>query len=76
MMAIQGLPGSRLSNFGHVDLCFVQSSTGPTLRPSNFVENCTPKNSISSPRFTFYPTQIVIILKRAQVRLWDMEYQQ
>ncbi|CAK8570361.1 unnamed protein product [Lathyrus sativus] len=42
----------RHSNFGTNDLYSVQSSRGPTPRPSNFEEN-----GASSPRFGFYPAQ-------------------
>lgn len=42
----------RHSNFGNNDLYSVQSSRGPTPRPSNFEEN-----GASSPRFGFYPAQ-------------------
>ncbi|CAL5206667.1 unnamed protein product [Lathyrus oleraceus] len=44
----------RHSNFGTTDLYSVQSSRGPTPRPSNFEEN-----GASSPRFGFYPAQTV-----------------
>nr|QAB33093.1 auxin efflux carrier [Mangifera indica]QAB33094.1 auxin efflux carrier [Mangifera indica] len=57
MMGVQGFPGGRLSNFGPADLYSVQSSRGPTPRPSNFEENCG--QTISSPRFGFYPAQTV-----------------
>ncbi|KAF5451021.1 hypothetical protein F2P56_031324 [Juglans regia] len=59
MMGYQGFP-ARHSNFGPTDLYSVQSSRGPTPRPSNFEENCTPMaQTVSSPRFGFYPTQTV-----------------
>ncbi|KAJ0095568.1 hypothetical protein Patl1_15304 [Pistacia atlantica] len=57
MMGVQGFPGGRLSNFGPADLYSVQSSRGPTPRTSNFEENCG--QTISSPRFGFYPAQTV-----------------
>ncbi|GFP83869.1 auxin efflux carrier component 7 [Phtheirospermum japonicum] len=38
----------RLSNFNIAEMCSVQSSHGPTPRPSNFEEN-------SSPKFGYYP---------------------
>ncbi|XP_044491235.1 auxin efflux carrier component 3-like [Mangifera indica] len=57
MMGVQGFPGGRLSNFGPADLYSVQSSRGPTPRPSNFEENSG--QTISSPRFGFYPAQTV-----------------
>lgn len=44
----------RHSNFGPNDMYSVQSSRGPTPRPSNFEENCTGVTG-SSPRFGFYP---------------------
>ncbi|KAM7276941.1 hypothetical protein ACFE04_018807 [Oxalis oulophora] len=47
--------GGRASNFGPADVYSVQSSRGPTPRPSNFEENCAP----TSPRFGFYPAQTV-----------------
>lgn len=53
---------ARHSNFGAADLYSVQStSRGPTPRPSNFEENCAPvgQQTISSPRFGFYPAQTV-----------------
>ncbi|KAL9298484.1 Auxin efflux carrier component 4 [Arabidopsis thaliana] len=37
--SVMGFPGGRLSNFGPADLYSVQSSRGPTPRPSNFEEN-------------------------------------
>lgn len=37
--SVMGFPGGRLSNFGPADLYSVQSSRGPTPRPSNFDEN-------------------------------------
>ncbi|VVB03741.1 unnamed protein product [Arabis nemorensis] len=43
--SVMGFPGGRLSNFGPADLYSVQSSRGPTPRPSNFEEN----------RYGFYP---------------------
>ncbi|XP_010552711.1 PREDICTED: auxin efflux carrier component 3 [Tarenaya hassleriana] len=46
--SMMGFPGGRLSNFGPADMYSVQSSRGPTPRPSNFDEN-------SSPRFGYYP---------------------
>ncbi|KAG6715267.1 hypothetical protein I3842_05G242300 [Carya illinoinensis] len=59
MMGYQGFP-ARHSNFGPTDLYSVQSSRGPTPRPSNFEENCTPMaQTVSSPRFGFYPAQTV-----------------
>ncbi|XP_021612941.1 auxin efflux carrier component 3-like [Manihot esculenta] len=56
---VTGFPGGRLSNFGPADLYSVQSSRGPTPRPSNFEENCAPMATNSSPRFGFYPAQTV-----------------
>ncbi|KFK44397.1 hypothetical protein AALP_AA1G252100 [Arabis alpina] len=50
--SMMGFPGGRLSNFGPADMYSVQSSRGPTPRPSNFEEN-----SSSSPRFGYYPGQ-------------------
>lgn len=59
MMGFQSYPG-RHSNFGPADLYSVQSSRGPTPRPSNFEENCaTMAQTVSSPRFGFYPAQTV-----------------
>lgn len=59
MMGVQGYP-ARHSNFGPADLYSVQSSRGPTPRPSNFEENCAPMaQTITSPRFGFYPAQTV-----------------
>ncbi|VYS50660.1 unnamed protein product [Arabidopsis thaliana] len=49
---MMGFPGGRLSNFGPADMYSVQSSRGPTPRPSNFEENCA---MASSPRFGYYP---------------------
>ncbi|CDY40380.1 BnaA02g26940D [Brassica napus] len=37
--SVMGFPGGRLSNFGPADMYSVQSSRGPTPRPSNFEEN-------------------------------------
>ncbi|CAA7022565.1 unnamed protein product [Microthlaspi erraticum] len=37
--SVMGFPGGRLSNFGPADLYSVQSSRGPTPRPSNFEES-------------------------------------
>ncbi|VVA92257.1 unnamed protein product [Arabis nemorensis] len=51
--SMMGFPGGRLSNFGPADMYSVQSSRGPTPRPSNFDENC----GASSPRFGYYPGQ-------------------
>ncbi|KAL2542485.1 Auxin efflux carrier component 3 [Abeliophyllum distichum] len=39
---------SRVSNFNIADMYSVQSSRGPTPRPSNFEENCAP-GSLTSP---------------------------
>uniref|UniRef100_A0A1J3G3N0 Auxin efflux carrier component n=1 Tax=Noccaea caerulescens TaxID=107243 RepID=A0A1J3G3N0_NOCCA len=50
--SMMGFPGGRLSNFGPADMYSVQSSRGPTPRPSNFEENCA---MASSPRFGYYP---------------------
>ncbi|CAN8235656.1 unnamed protein product [Cochlearia groenlandica] len=50
--SMMGFPGGRLSNFGPADMYSVQSSRGPTPRPSNFEENCA---MVSSPRFGYYP---------------------
>ncbi|ESQ28108.1 hypothetical protein EUTSA_v10018257mg [Eutrema salsugineum] len=50
--SMMGFPGGRLSNFGPADMYSVQSSRGPTPRPSNFEENCA---MTSSPRFGYYP---------------------
>ncbi|XP_030529267.1 auxin efflux carrier component 3-like isoform X1 [Rhodamnia argentea] len=50
--SMMGVPP--LSNFGPADVYSVQSSRGPTPRPSNFEENSLP-----SPRFGFYPAQVV-----------------
>ncbi|ESQ34480.1 hypothetical protein EUTSA_v10007111mg [Eutrema salsugineum] len=50
--SMMGFPGGRLSNFGPADMYSVQSSRGPTPRPSNFDENCA---MASSPRFGYYP---------------------
>lgn len=53
----------RHSNFGAADLYSIQSnSRGPTPRPSNFEENGPPvttAQTVSSPRFGFYPAQTV-----------------
>lgn len=58
--SMMGFPGGRLSNFGPADMYSVQSSRGPTPRPSNFEENCAPGGlNMSSPRFGFYPAQPV-----------------
>ncbi|XP_010424909.1 PREDICTED: auxin efflux carrier component 4 [Camelina sativa] len=46
--SVMGFPGGRLSNFGPADLYSVQSSRGPTPRPSNFEEN-------NAVRYGFYP---------------------
>ncbi|KAI4313790.1 hypothetical protein L6164_026743 [Bauhinia variegata] len=57
--SMMGYP-ARHSNFGPTDLYSVQSSRGPTPRPSNFEENCAPMpQTNSSPRFGFYPAQTV-----------------
>ncbi|KAI4357669.1 hypothetical protein L6164_001603 [Bauhinia variegata] len=57
--SMMGYP-ARHSNFGPADMYSVQSSRGPTPRPSNFEENCSPMpQTISSPRFGFYPAQTV-----------------
>nr|AFJ03880.1 auxin transport protein [Capsella bursa-pastoris] len=50
--SMMGFPGGRLSNFGPADMYSVQSSRGPTPRPSNFEESCA---MASSPRFGYYP---------------------
>ncbi|KAL0731552.1 hypothetical protein Bca4012_027646 [Brassica carinata] len=50
--SMMGFPGGRLSNFGPADMYSMQSSRGPTPRPSNFEENCA---MASSPRFGYYP---------------------
>ncbi|KAF3536900.1 hypothetical protein F2Q69_00020491 [Brassica cretica] len=50
--SMMGFPGGRLSNFGPADMYPMQSSRGPTPRPSNFDENCA---MASSPRFGYYP---------------------
>ncbi|CAF2063945.1 hypothetical protein HID58_072987 [Brassica napus] len=50
--SMMGFPGGRLSNFGPADMYSVQSSRGPTPRPSNFEENSA---MASSPRFGYYP---------------------
>ncbi|RID55770.1 hypothetical protein BRARA_G03013 [Brassica rapa] len=50
--SMMGFPGGRLSNFGPADMYSVQSSRGPTPRPSNFEEN---SSMASSPRFGYYP---------------------
>ncbi|KAJ0256320.1 Auxin efflux carrier component 3 [Hirschfeldia incana] len=50
--SMMGFPGGRLSNFGPADMYSMQSSRGPTPRPSNFEENCA---IASSPRFGSYP---------------------
>ncbi|KAL8105848.1 auxin efflux carrier component 4-like [Apium graveolens] len=55
--SMMGFPGGRLSNFGPAEMYSVQSSRGPTPRPSNFDENCAPALPITSPRFGFYPAQ-------------------
>ncbi|KAH7839833.1 hypothetical protein Vadar_009343 [Vaccinium darrowii] len=58
---MMGFPGGRLSNFGPADMYSVQSSRGPTPRPSNFEENCaTGAQSMSSPRFGYYPAPPVV----------------
>ena len=49
---MMGFPG-RLSNFGQGEMYSVQSSRGPTPRPSNFEENCAP--AMSSTKFGLYP---------------------
>ncbi|KAL0683128.1 hypothetical protein Bca4012_049976 [Brassica carinata] len=49
--SMMGFPGGRLSNFGPADMYPMQSSRGPTPRPSNFDENCA---MASSPRFGYY----------------------
>ncbi|CAL9249044.1 unnamed protein product [Arabidopsis halleri] len=46
--SVMGFPGGRLSNFGPADLYSVQSSRGPTPRPSNFEEN-------NAVKYGFYP---------------------
>ncbi|KAF8109962.1 hypothetical protein N665_0089s0080 [Sinapis alba] len=48
--SVMGFSGGRLSNFGPADMYSVQSSRGPTPRPSNFDEGMA-----SSPRFGYYP---------------------
>ncbi|KAL8120746.1 auxin efflux carrier component 3-like [Apium graveolens] len=53
--SMMGFPGGRLSNFGPAEVYSVQSSRGPTPRPSNFEENCTLP--ITAPRLGFYPAQ-------------------
>ncbi|WZZ04253.1 hypothetical protein YC2023_090174 [Brassica napus] len=50
--SVMGFSGGRLSNFGPADMYSVQSSRGPTPRPSNFDESC---GNVSSPRFGYYP---------------------
>ncbi|KAJ4889674.1 Auxin efflux carrier component 7 [Raphanus sativus] len=50
--SVMGFSGGRLSNFGPADMYSVQSSRGPTPRPSNFDESC---GMASSPRFGYYP---------------------
>ncbi|XP_013599383.1 PREDICTED: auxin efflux carrier component 7 [Brassica oleracea var. oleracea] len=50
--SVMGFSGGRLSNFGLADMYSVQSSKGPTPRPSNFDESC---GMVSSPRFGYYP---------------------
>ncbi|KAL0396720.1 UNVERIFIED_CONTAM: Auxin efflux carrier component 3 [Sesamum calycinum] len=47
----------RLSNFNIADMYSVQSSRGPTPRPSNFEENSAPGALNSSPRFGYFPPQ-------------------
>ncbi|XP_010554422.1 PREDICTED: auxin efflux carrier component 4-like [Tarenaya hassleriana] len=54
--AVMGFPGGRLSNFGPADMYSVQSSRGPTPRPSNFEEN---NAVIPSPRFGLNPNSSV-----------------
>ncbi|ESQ39982.1 hypothetical protein EUTSA_v10000822mg [Eutrema salsugineum] len=46
--SVMGFPGGRLSNFGPADLYSVQSSRGPTPRPSNFEES-------NAVRYGLYP---------------------
>ncbi|CDY63826.1 BnaC02g47640D [Brassica napus] len=46
--SVMGFPGGRLSNFGPADMYSVQSSRGPTPRPSNFEEN-------NAVKYGFYP---------------------
>ncbi|XP_076905322.1 auxin efflux carrier component 4-like [Bidens hawaiensis] len=54
--SMMGFPGGRLSNFGPADAYSVQSSRGPTPRPSNFEESTAPGPlNMNSPRFGFYP---------------------
>ncbi|KAH0919425.1 hypothetical protein HID58_027085 [Brassica napus] len=50
--SMMGFPGGRLSNFGPADMYSMQSSRGPTPRPSNFEENCA---MASSPKFGYHP---------------------
>ncbi|KAF8117079.1 hypothetical protein N665_0012s0089 [Sinapis alba] len=50
--SVMGFPGGRLSNFGPADMYSVQSSRGPTPRPSNFEEN-------SAVKYGFYPNSSV-----------------
>ncbi|XP_010527774.1 PREDICTED: auxin efflux carrier component 4-like [Tarenaya hassleriana] len=54
--AVMGFPGGRLSNFGPADIYSVQSSRGPTPRPSNFEES---NAVIPSPRFGLYTNSSV-----------------
>ncbi|KAK1390058.1 Auxin efflux carrier component [Heracleum sosnowskyi] len=53
--SMMGFPGGRLSNFGPAEVYSVQSSRGPTPRPSNFEENCALP--ITAPKLGFYPAQ-------------------
>ncbi|KAK4785642.1 hypothetical protein SAY86_002331 [Trapa natans] len=59
LQATGGYPPTRLSNFGPGDgtMHQIQSSRGPTPRPSNFEENMNV--IVPSPRFGFYPAQTV-----------------
>ena len=50
--SVMGFPGGRLSNFGPADMYSVQSSRGPTPRPSNFEEN-------NAVKYGFYPNSSV-----------------
>ncbi|KAL8241854.1 hypothetical protein R6Q59_012156 [Mikania micrantha] len=57
--SMMGFPGGRLSNFGPADVYSVQSSRGPTPRPSNFEESTAPgPMNMNSSKFGFFPPAV------------------
>ncbi|KAI7757645.1 hypothetical protein M8C21_019297 [Ambrosia artemisiifolia] len=52
--SMMGFPGGRLSNFGPAEVYSVQSSRGPTPRPSSFEESTAP-GPLNSPKYGNYP---------------------